>query len=193
MANRSGMPDKTPAEDDAVDAPGTPGAPGPQGGSPDAKGGASASPKSASGRSSTARSARRRSRELAMQGLYQWLVSREDAGAIQAHLVESPGYERADKEHFDALLHGVIAAADELHAAIVPYLDRKVGELSPVEHAVLLLGAYELARHPEIPYRVVINEAVELAKTFGGTDGFKYVNGVLDRVAARLRPVEAAR
>jgi N utilization substance protein B len=145
-----------------------------------------------SGRSSSARSARRRSRELAMQGLYQWLVSREDAGAIQAHLLESPGYEKADQAHFETLLHGVIGAVDELQAAIAPHLDRKVAELSPVEHAVLLLGTYELARHPEIPYRVVINEAVELAKTFGGTDGFKYVNGVLDRVAGRLRPVEAA-
>ncbi len=152
---------------------------------------APASPKAA-GRSTPARSARRRSRELAMQGLYQWLVSREDAGAIQAHLLESPGYEKADRVHFEALLHGVIGSVDELHASIVPYLDRKTEELSPVEHAVLLLAAYELARHPEIPYRVVINEAVELAKTFGGTDGFKYVNGVLDRVAGRLRPVEAA-
>ncbi len=160
------------------------GGPGPDAGAPaSAKG---------SGRASSARSARRRSRELAMQGIYQWLVSREDAGAIQAHLFESPGYEKADRAHFETLLHGVIGAVDELHASIVPHLDRKVEELSPVEHAVLLLGAYELARHPEIPYRVVINEAVELAKTFGGTDGFKYVNGVLDRVAGRLRPVEAA-
>ena len=166
---RPAMPEDTPADDAGAPAP-----------------------RRTGGRSSAARSARRRSRELAMQGLYQWLVSREDAGAIQAHLVESPGYEKADREHFEDLLNGVIAAVDELHAAIVPYLDRPTEELSPVEHAVLLLGAYELARRPEIPYRVVINEAVELAKTFGGTDGFKYVNGVLDRVAGRLRPVEAA-
>ena len=189
------MPGKSSA--DAVAASGATGAQGAQGatgdqGGSDAPAGAPVSPKGATGRQSQARSARRRSRELAIQGLYQWLVSREDAGAIQAHLVESPAYEKADREHFVALLHGVIGAADELHAAIVPHLDRKVDELSPVEHAVLLLGAFELARHPEIPYRVVMNEAVELAKTFGGTDGFKYVNGVLDRVAARLRPVEAA-
>ena len=79
-----------------------------------------------------------------------------------------------------------------LHEAITPALDRPVAELSPVEHAVLLVAAFELLHHPEIPYRVVINEAVELAKTFGGTDGYKYVNGVLDRVALRLRAVEAA-
>jgi len=137
------------------------------------------------------RSARRRSRELALQGLYQWLLSREDVGVIEAHLLESPGFEKADRQHFEALLHGVVGAADELHAAISPNLDRRVDELSPVEHAALLVGAFELAHHPEIPYRVVINEAVELAKTFGGTDGYKYVNGVLDRVAARLRAVEA--
>jgi len=138
------------------------------------------------------RSARRRSRELAVQALYQWLVSREDAGAIEAHLSESPGFEKADRAHFTGLLHGVIGAVDELHGAITPFLDRRVEELSPVEHATLLVGAFELSRHPEIPYRVVINEAVELAKTFGGTDGYKYVNGVLDRVAGRLRPGEAS-
>lgn len=148
--------------------------------------------KTARPRAGGARSARRRARELALQGLYQWLLSGEDAGAIEAHLAEAPGYEKADREHFGALLHGVIGAIDELHAAIEPNLDRRVDELSPVEHAALLLGAFELVRHPEIPYRVVINEAVELAKTFGGTDGFKYVNGVLDRAAARLRPVETA-
>lgn len=137
------------------------------------------------------KSARRRSRELAVQGLYQWLLSREQGGAIEAHLADSPEYPRADLEHFKGLLYGIMRDIDVLHEAIGPALDRRVDELSPVEHATLLVGAYELARHPEIPYRVVINEAVELAKTFGGTDGFKYVNGVLDRVAVRLRPAEA--
>ncbi|MBP8310306.1 MAG: transcription antitermination factor NusB [Burkholderiaceae bacterium] len=138
------------------------------------------------------RSARRRSRELAVQGLYQWLVSRDDAGLIEAHLAQAPDFGKADREHFNALLHGVIRDLDALHEAITPHLDRTVAELSPVEHATLLVGSFELAHHPEIPYRVVINEAVELAKTFGGTDGFKYVNGVLDRVAATLRATEVA-
>jgi N utilization substance protein B len=137
------------------------------------------------------KSARRRSRELAMQGLYQWLLSREDAGAIEAHLIATaPNVDRLDREHFEALLHGSIREIDALHAQIVPHLDRRIAELSPVEHATLLVGAFELTRHPEIPYRVVINEAVELAKTFGGTDGYKYINGVLDKVAARARPAE---
>jgi transcription antitermination protein NusB len=137
------------------------------------------------------KSARRRSREYAVQGLYQWLVAGEDSGAIEAHIAETPGFERADREHFQILLHGVIRDIERLHAAIMPFIDRRLEELSPVEHATLLVGSFELLKHPEIPYRVIINEAVELAKTFGGTDGFKYVNGVLDRVAAKWRPLEA--
>ena len=138
-----------------------------------------------------AKSARRRSREFAVQGLYQWLLSHEDAGAIEAQITEAVGFAKADAEHFQDLLHGAIRDADLLHAEIAQYIDRRVDELSPVEHATLLVGGYELLRHVEIPYRVVINEAVELAKTFGGTDGYKYVNGVLDRVAGKLRPHEA--
>jgi N utilization substance protein B len=137
------------------------------------------------------RSARRRSRELAMQGLYQWLLSREDAGAIEAHLANtSPEFEKADREHFTELLHGSIREVDALHAQLEPHLDRRVQELSPVEHATLLIGTFELTQRLEIPYRVVINEAVELAKSFGGTDGYKYINGVLDKVAMRARPTE---
>jgi N utilization substance protein B len=138
-----------------------------------------------------ARSARRRSRELAMQGLYQWLVSGESGGAIQAHIETSPGFDRADRGHFDTLLHGVIRESEEINRLILPFLDREVAHLSPVERATMMIGCYELLRHQEIPYRVVINEAVELAKSFGGTDGYKYVNGVLDRLAGTIRPAEA--
>jgi N utilization substance protein B len=137
------------------------------------------------------KSARRRSRELAMQGLYQWLLSHEDAGVIEAHLeATSPQFDKADHGHFGELLHGSIRHIDALHELLGPYLDRRIDELSPVEHATLLVGAFELTRHLEIPYRVVINEAVELAKSFGGTDGYKFINGVLDKVAARARPTE---
>lgn len=139
---------------------------------------------------STQRSARRRSRELALQGLYQWLLSGEDAGVIEAHLREEEDFHKADAAHFDALLHGCIADARELDAVLARHVDRRTEDLSPVEHAALMVGAYELRHCIDIPYRVVINEAVELAKTFGGTDGHKYVNGVLDRVAADLRAVE---
>lgn len=143
------------------------------------------------------RSARRRAREYALQGLYQWLVGGQDAAAIEAHLIErdeTGEFEtRSDVGHFREVLHGTIDGAAGLRDAFVPFIDRPVAELSPVEHAILLIGAYELKHRPEIPYRVVINEAVELAKSFGGTEGFRYVNGVLDRVAATLRPNEAGR
>ena len=94
--------------------------------------------------------------------------------------------------HFDALLHGVVSDAAELDVVLARHVDRKTSLLSPVEHALLLIGAYELRNCLDIPYRVVINEAVELAKSFGGTDGHKYVNGVLDKAAGDLRPAEVA-
>ncbi|NWG74320.1 MAG: transcription antitermination factor NusB [Rubrivivax sp.] len=136
------------------------------------------------------RHARRRAREFALQGLYEWLVGKGDAGAIDAHMREHDGFAQADRMHFDALLHGCIEQAAELDAQLARHVDRKTSELSPVEHAALLIGAYELQHCLDIPYKVVINEGVELAKTFGGTDGHKYVNGVLDKLAADLRPVE---
>lgn len=136
------------------------------------------------------RTPRHRAREFALQGLYQWLLNNEDAGAIDAHIRQAHGFDKADKAHFDALLHGSIKEVAELRTQLTPLVDRPVDQLSPVEHAALLIGAYELKNHLEIPYRVVINEAVELTKSFGGIDGHKYVNGVLDKLAARLRTVE---
>ena len=128
-------------------------------------------------------STRRRARELALQGLYQWLLSGEDPGAIDAHMREQDGFDKADRLHYDALLHGCIREAADLDGVLVRHVDRKTTQLSPVEHGVLMIGAYELKHCLEVPYRVAINEAVELAKSFGGTDGHKYVNGVLDRFA----------
>ncbi|MFN3566428.1 MAG: transcription antitermination factor NusB [Burkholderiaceae bacterium] len=139
------------------------------------------------------RSARRRAREYALQGLYQWLVGGHDVAAIEGHLMESEGFDKADVAHFREILHGATAGADSLRVEFARFIDRDLKELSPVEHAILLIGAYELKHRVEIPYRVVINEAVELAKSFGGTEGFKYVNGVLDKVAAALRPDECGR
>ncbi|MGF6725186.1 N utilization substance protein B [Paraburkholderia sp. GAS41] len=133
------------------------------------------------------KSARRRSRELATQGLYQWLLSGAPGGEIDAQLRGAQGFDKADHEHLDALLHGVIRDSEALSADLTPCLDRPIEQLSPVERAVLLVAAFELKNHVDIPYRVVINEAVELAKTFGGADGYKYVNGVLDKLAAQLR------
>ncbi len=139
------------------------------------------------------RSARRRARELALQGLYQWLIAGRDAATIQAQpLDDGESLAVADAAHYRELLNGAIDHAEELRARFAPHLDRAVGTLSPVEHAILLIATYELQHRLEIPYRVVINEAVELAKSFGGTDGFRYVNGVLDKVAAGLRETEVA-
>ena len=137
-----------------------------------------------------AKSARRRSREFALQGLYQWLVGGAQPGEIEAHLRELEGFAKADLAHFDALLHGCIREAADIDATLAAHVDRKTAELSPVEHAVLMIGVYELKHCIDVPYKVAINEAVELAKSFGGTDGHKYVNGVLDKAAVELRPVE---
>ena len=136
------------------------------------------------------KSARRRSREAALQGLYQWLLTGEDIGAIVALGREQDGYAKLDVKHYDALLGGCVHEAADLDAILARHVDRKTTELSPIEHAILMIGAYELKHCIDIPYRVAINEAVELAKSFGGTDGHKYVNGVLDKAAADLRPVE---
>ncbi|MCK6421752.1 MAG: transcription antitermination factor NusB [Aquabacterium sp.] len=152
--------------------------------------------KSASGKAPVGKprpkSPRRRSREFALQGLYEWLVGRADVAAVDTHIREQDGFDKCDSAHFDALLAGCIDDASALDAVLARHVDRKTTDLSPVEHAVLLIGTYELAHCLDVPYRVVINEAVELAKSFGGTDGHKYVNGVLDKAAADLRAAEVA-
>jgi N utilization substance protein B len=136
------------------------------------------------------RTPRHRAREFALQGLYQWLTSKEDIGVILAHIRDAHGFNKADAEHFSILLTGAIKGAETLRAEIAPLIDRPIEELSLVEHAALLIGAFELKHHLEIPYKVVINEAVELTKSFGGIDGHKYVNGVLDRLAGKVRSTE---
>ena len=138
------------------------------------------------------KSPRRRAREVALQGLYEWLISGAEAGVIEAHMREQEGFDKIDTAHFDALLHGCINEAADLDAVLSRHVDRKTTELSPIEHAVLMIGSYELKHCIDVPYKVAINEAVELAKSFGGTDGHKYVNGVLDKAAADLRATEVA-
>ncbi|MBI3041968.1 MAG: transcription antitermination factor NusB [Betaproteobacteria bacterium] len=133
---------------------------------------------------------RRRAREFALQGLYQWQLAKTDPAAIERQLAEAKGFDKIDAEYFKALLQGAITAAPELEQAIAPHLDREFSRLSPVERGILMLAGYELAHRPDVPYRAVINEAVELAKSYGGTDGYKFVNGVLDKLAAQLRRAE---
>lgn len=136
------------------------------------------------------RSPRHRSREFALQAMYQWLLNHDDASVIIEHIRQAHNFDKADTDHFETLVSGTIQKADSLREMIAPLLDREIDEISPIEHAILLLGGKELSDHLEIPYRVVINEAVELAKSFGGIDGHKFVNGVLDKLAAQLRTAE---
>lgn len=135
---------------------------------------------------------RSRSRSLAIQALYQWQMAGQDVGAIIDHFMVEQDARKFDTEYFAELVRGVPARLTELDAALAPCVDRALESVDPVERAILRLGAYELIEHPEIPYRVVINEAVELAKTFGAEKGHRYVNGVLDKAARDLRPIEAS-
>ena len=135
-------------------------------------------------------SPRRRAREFVLQGLYQRQLSGNAPDAIRTQLTEAAGFARADAPSFDVLWNGAVADYDGLVELVAPFLDRKAEGLSPIERAILVIGAWELRDRAEIPYRVVINEALELARSYGGTDGHKFVNGVLDKLAAKLRAAE---
>lgn len=138
-----------------------------------------------------AKGSRRRSRELALRALYDWLLTAHDADTLIAQAAADKDFSRADRVHLERLVRGVIEHAADLRTGLQPFLDRPCTSLSPVEHALLLIGGFELTHCADVPYRVVINEAVELAKSYGGTDGHKYVNGVLDKLATQVRPREA--
>lgn len=140
--------------------------------------------------------ARRRAREAVLQALYGWQIGGQDLAACEAALHEIEGFSdlRETEQKFAlALLRGAVANHAALREQLTPLLDRSFAELSPIESCILLLGAHEMANSPDTPLRVVLNEAIELAKTFGGTDGHKFVNGVLDRLAPTLRPLESSR
>jgi transcription antitermination protein NusB len=130
------------------------------------------------------------SREFALRALYAQHLSGQDADAVADHVREDSGFAKANPAYFETLFHGVLKEAADLEMKLQPYLDRGVNELSPIERGILLIGAHELVNCPDVPYRVAINEAVELAKKYGGTDGHKYVNGVLDKLAKVMRPEE---
>jgi N utilization substance protein B len=136
------------------------------------------------------KTARRQAREIALQALYAWQLSGDDPLG-QARSIE--GFETADARFVENVLRGVLERADELRGIISPHLSREFVRLSPIERAILYIGTFELASHPETPFKVVLNEAVELGKSFGATDGYRFVNGVLEKIAAALRPEEVAR
>jgi len=136
--------------------------------------------------------ARRKARRYTLQALYQWQLAGAALNDIEAQFLADNDMKKVDRAYFHALLHGVPAQVSGLDEALRPFLDRRVEELSQVEKAILRMGAFELKERIDVPYRVVINEAIELAKTFGAEDSFKYVNGVLDKLARRLRSAETA-
>lgn len=136
------------------------------------------------------KNARSRAREFALQALYQFLVGGNGARAADEFTRGLAGFHKADAAHYNALVHGCAEQAAALDALVTPHLDRPLAELAPIERATLWIGTYELGQVPEVPWRVVINECVELAKSFGGTDGHKYVNAILNRLAPVLRSAE---
>lgn len=130
---------------------------------------------------------RRKARQMAMQALYQWELASSSLVDIEREFCEDNDMKKVDAEYFSELLHQVPVMKSDLDELIKPLLDRDISELTPVELTILRLSGYELLKRPDVPYRVIINEGVELAKTFGATDGHKYVNGILDRLARELR------
>lgn len=143
-------------------------------------------------RKAASKSARSRAREFALQALYQHLVGRNELTAIDLFTRDLAGFHKADIAHYEALLHGCIQIEAELDALIAPQLDRSLAEISPIERAAMWIGVYEFMHCADVPWRVAINECIELAKEFGGTDGHKYVNAVLGALAPKLRAAEVA-
>ena len=141
-------------------------------------------------RKAGSKSDRSRSREFALQGLYQHLVGGNAINDIDTFTRDLAGFNKADAVHFDALLQGCVAEAAQLDDVIARLLDRPMAEISPIEHAIMWIGVYELSHCLDVPWRVVLNECIELAKEFGGTDGHKYVNAVLNGIAPSLRAAE---
>jgi transcription antitermination protein NusB len=141
-------------------------------------------------RKAASKSSRSRAREFALQAIYQSLVGRNAVADIDAFTRDLVGFGKADSVHFDALLRGCVEESAALDALILPLLDRKLEEISPVERGVMWIGAYEFKHCLDVPWRVVLNECIELAKEFGGTDGHKYVNAVLNGLAPSLRAAE---
>lgn len=134
--------------------------------------------------------ARSIARKLAMQALYQWQLTDHTASDISRQFIESEEFKGADREYFEELVKRCIKEEAQINAAIGPFIDRPLEQLDPVETALLMIGMFELRSRLDVPYRVVINEAVDLAKRFGATDAHKYVNAVLDRAAKDIRAAE---
>jgi len=136
--------------------------------------------------------ARRNARFYALQAMYQWQLNHTPIAELEADFLVNHIKKKIDLPYFKELIHFIPQHYDELDTQMSPFLSRPLEELDPVEHAILRLGIYELAHRPDIPYRVSINESLELTKKFGSIEGYKFVNGILDQVARRLRSTEVA-
>ncbi|WP_264758450.1 transcription antitermination factor NusB [Aestuariirhabdus haliotis] len=134
--------------------------------------------------------ARRKARQLSLQALYQWHMAQANVSDIDAQFRTDNDFSKIDGEYFSELLGEIPKQLDELDGAVEPLLDRSLDELDPIERTILRIGAYELLRRHDVPYRVVINEGIELAKRFGAAESHKYVNGILDKMAAAVRSPE---
>lgn len=139
----------------------------------------------------TSPGARSRARELVVQALYQMQITDHDLAELQKQFTERPDYQRVDQDFFDSLIAAVVENRDVLEAGIAEFSDRPLAQLDPVERGILLLGYHEMAEVRDVPYRVVINESVNLARRFGASDGHKFINALLDRAAVKLRPEES--
>ena len=133
---------------------------------------------------------RRKSRELVMKSIYRGILNQFDVNQIKKDIKDDPDYLKADEAFYQNLFDGVMSYMDQLNSEISNFIDRPIEKLSPIEHSILCISIYELIYDTTIPYKVAINEGVELAKTFGGIEGYKYINGVLDKVAEKRRPLE---
>ncbi len=133
---------------------------------------------------------RRKSRELVMKSIYRGILNQFDINQIKKDIKDDPDYLKADEAFYQNLFDGVMSNIDQLNIEISSFIDRPIEKLSPIEHSILCISIYELIYDAAIPYKVAINEGVELAKTFGGIEGYKYINGVLDKVAEKRRPLE---
>lgn len=134
--------------------------------------------------------ARHKARCLALQAIYQWEINHDSLASLQQQFLSNFNPNKIDKEYFLSLIQGVIENPEKIDAKMLPFLDRKIQELNKIELAILRLAIFELKDRPDVPYKVVINEALQLAKSYGSEDGYKYVNGILDKVAQKIRKNE---
>jgi len=137
-------------------------------------------------------SSRHLARRAAVQALYQWEMTQQSRLDIEKHFLADDRLKKTDNEYFQELVNEIPRLVEDIDSSLLPYIDRDIALVDPIEKAVLRLAAYELIHHAEIPYRVVLNEAIELSRTFGSENGYRFVNGILDKMGAEVRSVEAA-